>query len=113
MSLAVIHRAPTSITRKKESDSVPADLSKVLKRRRGISGVAQTIYEHQVAHQDPGSYEVHFWGEINLRRNPDLEFNTLRQQGFPLRFEDLPAHLADHRLQATPIRYMVTRGTGI
>ena len=29
-----------------------------------------TANEHNVAHQDPGSYEVHFWGEINLRRSP-------------------------------------------
>ena len=72
-----------------------------------------TANEHQVAHQDPCSYEVHYWGEINLHRNPDLEFNTLRQQGFPLRFEDLAAHLADHRLQASPIRYLVTRGADI
>ena len=69
-----------------------------------------TANEHQVAHKDPGSYEVHFWGEINLNRSPDLEFNRLRQQGFPLRFEDLAGHLADHRLQATPIRYLVTLG---
>ena len=71
-----------------------------------------TAHEHSVAHQDPSSYEVHFWGEINLNRSPDLEFSTLRERGFPLRFEDLAAHLADDRLRATPTRYLVTCGPG-
>ena len=69
-----------------------------------------TANEHSVAHQDPRSYEVHFWGEINLNRSPDVEFSTLRDRGFPLRFEDLAAHLADRRLEATPTRYLVQRG---
>ena len=69
-----------------------------------------TAHEHNVAHQNPSGYEVHFWGEINLNRSPDHEFSTLRERGFPLRFEDLAAHLADHRLQATPTRYLVQRG---
>ena len=68
-----------------------------------------TAHEHNVAHQDPSSYEVHFWGEIDLNRSPDLEFSKLRERGFPLRFEDLAAHLADHRLEATPTRYLVQR----
>lgn len=70
-----------------------------------------TANEHDVAHRDPSSYEVHFWGEINLSRRPDVEFKTLRDRGFPLRFDDLAAHLADRRLDAKPIRYVVTRGT--
>ena len=71
-----------------------------------------TAHEHDVAHQDPRSYEVHFWGEINLNRRPDVEFNTLRERGFPLRFQDLASHLADERLLAIPTRYLVTRGAG-
>ena len=68
-----------------------------------------TAHEHDVAHQDPRSYEVHFWGEINLNRRPDVEFNTLRERGFPLRFEDLASHLADERLLAIPTRYLVVQ----
>ena len=68
-----------------------------------------TAHEHHVAHQDPSSYKVHFWGEINLNRSPDIEFNMLRERGFPLRFDDLAAHLADDKLQATPTKYLVTR----
>ena len=69
-----------------------------------------TANEHDVAHQDPRSYEIHFWGEINLNRRPDVEFSKLRERGFLLRFQDLAAHLADDRLQAMPTRYLVTRG---
>ena len=67
-------------------------------------------HEHQVAHQDPSSYAIHFWGKINLSRNPNLEFTILREQGFPLIFPDLPAHLADCRLKAEPTKYRVTLG---
>ena len=69
--------------------------------------------EHEVAHQDPSSYEIHFWGGISLNRNPNVEFTMLRERGFPLRFEDLAAHLADDRLRAKPTVYLVTRGTEI
>lgn len=69
-----------------------------------------TANEHDVAHQYTSGYEVHFWGEININRSPDVEFMTLREQGFPVRFEDLAAHFADHRLLATPTRYLVTPG---
>lgn len=67
-----------------------------------------TAHEHDVAHEDPSSYEVHFWGEINLNLGMDVEFKSLRDRGFPLRFRDLAAHLADDRLHATPTRYLVT-----
>ena len=69
-----------------------------------------SAHEHSVAHQNSSSYEVHFWGEIDLNRSPDVEFSRLRERGFPLRFEDLAAHLADRRLEATPTRYLVQRG---
>ena len=71
-----------------------------------------TAHEHNVAYQDPSSYEVHFWGEIDFNRSPDVEFSTLRERGFPQRFEDLAAHLAERRLKATPTRYLVTLGAG-
>ena len=71
-----------------------------------------SAHEHDVAHFDPSSYEVHFWGEINLNRRPNFEFSMLRKRGFPLRFENLAAYLADDRLNASPTTYLVTRGAG-
>ena len=70
-----------------------------------------TEHEHEVAHLDQSSYEIHFWGEINLNRFPNSEFSMLRERGFPLRFVDLASHLTDHRLVAVPTRYRVTRAT--
>ena len=67
--------------------------------------------EYTVAHEDPSNYELHFWGGINLSRKPSTEFGLLRAQGFPLTFEDLSAHLADHRLEAVPTKYRVTPGS--
>ena len=61
-----------------------------------------TANEHDVAYQDHRSNEIHFWGEINLNRRPDVEFDKLRERGFPVRFQDLAAHLADDSLRALP-----------
>ena len=71
-----------------------------------------SAHEHDVAHQDPKTYVIHFWGEIDLNRIPQMEFNILRQRGFPLRFEDFVSHLADRRLEAVPTNYRVTFGLG-
>ena len=70
-----------------------------------------TENEHKVAHTDPSSYVVHFWGHINLRRQPDVEYPALRQLGYPIVFQDLAAHLDDRRLIAVPTRYRVTKPT--
>ena len=84
---------------------------------KGSRGSAVRFYmsahEHDVAHQDPSNYAVHFWGEIDLNRIPQMEFNILRQQGFPLRFENLASHLDDRRLEAVPTNYRVTLGPGV
>ena len=84
---------------------------------KGSQGSAVRFYlsahEHEVAHQYPSSYAIHFWGEIDVNRIPQMEFNALRQRGFPLRFEDLASHLADRRLDAVPTNYRVTLGPGV
>ena len=67
-------------------------------------------HEHDVAHRNPNNYGVHFWGEINLNRDPRSEFGILRARGFPLVFDNLAAHLSDHRLVAVPTKYRVTIG---
>ena len=72
-----------------------------------------SAHEHQVAHHDPSNYDIHFWGEINLNRDPNSEFSMLRERGFPRIFEDLAAHLADQRLAAVPTKYRVTLGPAV
>ena len=67
-----------------------------------------TENEHRVAHSDPDTYVLHFWGNINLRRDPDTEFRALRELGFPLVYCNLAEHLADGRLQAVATRFRVS-----
>lgn len=67
-----------------------------------------TENEHNVAHTEPSTYLVHFWGHVNLRRHPDAEYPALRKLGYPIVFQDLAAHLDDGRLIAAPTRYRVT-----
>ena len=78
--------------------------------QRGDVRFFLSAHEYHVAHEDPSSYEIHFWGEIDLNRDPNTDFSALRQRGFPLRFPDLAAHLADGRLDAVPTKYRVTLG---
>ncbi len=70
-----------------------------------------TENEHRVAHADPSTYVVHFWGHINLRKQPDAEYLALRKLGYPVVFQNLAAHLDDERLVAVPTRYRVTEST--
>lgn len=72
-----------------------------------------TENEHRVAHTDPSTYVVHFWGHINLRRKPDVEYPALLQLGYPIVYQDLAAHLDDGRLVAAPTRYRVTQPTAV
>lgn len=67
-------------------------------------------HEHRVAHEDPSTYTVHFWGHINLNRNPNEEFDFLRSRGFPLVFENLSDHLSDGKLHATAMKFRVVPG---
>ena len=71
-----------------------------------------TENEHKVAHSNPETYVLHFWGNINLRRDPDIEFLALRNLGFPLIYRNVPEHLADGRLQAVATRFRVSALAG-
>ncbi len=66
--------------------------------------------EYKVANHNPNTYQVHFWGGVNLNRDPNSEFAILRDQGFPIIFTDMAAHLEDGRLKAVPNGYRVTLG---
>ncbi len=59
------------------------------------------------AHDDPKSYEVHFWGGIDLNSAPAVEYARLRAEGYPLVFVDLSALLANGSLRAEPVKWRV------
>lgn len=52
-------------------------------------------------------YEVHFWGEIDLRREPALEYAALRAAGYPLVIKDFAAQHAAGLWVATATRWRV------
>lgn len=67
--------------------------------------------ERRKAHTDPSSYEIQFWGGVDLETDPAGEFERLRAQGYPLVFTDLPSLLDGGQLVATPTKWRVTRAT--
>lgn len=67
--------------------------------------------EWRKAHEHPSSYEIQFWGGIDLHRPPAEEFQTLRADGYPLVFADVPRLVAAGILDASPDRWHVTGPT--
>ena len=73
-------------------------------------GFLLSAREHEIAHEEPETYTVHFWGQISLDRNPNSDFRNLTECGYPLIFQNLAAHLTDRCLRAVPTQYKVTLG---
>jgi len=63
--------------------------------------------EWQKAHDDPASYEIHFWGGIDLNVDPAEEYLRLRNQGYPRIFTDLPALLSSGDFLAQPTKWRI------
>lgn len=63
------------------------------------------------AHELGSRYEIHFWGGIDLARDPAVEYAALRAAGYPLVIENFAAQLTDGRWKATPIRWRINQGT--
>lgn len=58
-------------------------------------------------------YEVHFWGSIDLGRDPALEYAALRAEGYPLVLKDMASQLAGGRWIATATRWrIISSGVG-
>lgn len=63
--------------------------------------------EWDVAHRYGGSYEVHFWGTVDLEQDPAQEYSRLRAAGYPTIYKDIAQQLADGTLAACPTQYLV------
>ena len=66
--------------------------------------------EYRVAQRHGPSYEIHFWGEIDIKRDPLEEFERLRNFGYPLRITDPASTLSSEPWLIEPSQYRVTRG---
>lgn len=79
---------------------------------KGSRGVRPRFYlsgnEWNVAHEHADSYEIHFWGRIDLSRDHQAEFDALRGQGYPVVFKDLRTTLGRRRLSVTVDTYLLT-----
>lgn len=64
--------------------------------------------EWRKAQQRPATYEVHFWGGIDLTRPTAEEYHALREDGYPLVFVDLPTLISSGILETVPDRWKVT-----
>jgi Domain of unknown function (DUF3883) len=65
--------------------------------------------EYRKSWNDPTSYEVHFWGGIDLSVDPAEEYTRLRRQGYPLIFGDLPALILAAEFEADPTQWRITK----
>ncbi len=63
--------------------------------------------EWRKAHENPSTYEVHFWGEIDLNHPPANEYDRLRAKGYPFVFRQFPTRIDSGELAATPDRWRV------
>lgn len=53
-------------------------------------------------------YEVHFWGGIDLARDPAVEYSCLMAAGYPVIIEDLPVQARQSKWDATPVSWRIT-----
>jgi Domain of unknown function (DUF3883) len=65
--------------------------------------------EYRKSRDDPTSYEVHFWGGLDLNVDPAEEYTRLRRQGYPLIFTDLPARISAGEFEAQPTKWRLTK----
>lgn len=67
--------------------------------------------EWQKAHDSPSSYEIHFWGGIDLNVDPAEEYTRLRSQGYPRIFADLPGLVSAGEFAAQPTKWRLVKNS--
>ncbi|MGA7413480.1 MAG: DUF3883 domain-containing protein [Bryobacteraceae bacterium] len=65
--------------------------------------------EWSKAKQVGDKYEVHFWGGIDLAREPAVEYAHLTAAGYPLVIRNLPLQISDGAFEATAVQWRITR----
>lgn len=65
--------------------------------------------EWRKAREHADTYEVHFWGNINLGRSPAAEFDILRAAGFPLVVRGIVREVDAGAWIAEPVRWRISR----
>ncbi len=65
--------------------------------------------EWRKAAEHSAAYEVHFWGGIDLSRQPADEFQILRASGYPVVVRGIVEQVARGAWRADPVRWRVRR----
>ena len=65
--------------------------------------------EWKKAQQLGPTYEVHFWGGIDLSRTPASEYATLRAAGYPLVIREACTAIAGPGFELRPVKWRVTK----
>jgi hypothetical protein len=65
--------------------------------------------EWQKASEHADSYEIHFWGGVDLSRQPAEEFLFLRREGFPIVIRNIVAEVDGGKWRAKPALWRITR----
>ncbi len=69
------------------------------------------VSENQIekAREIGASFEIQFWGDIDLNRPAPVEYAILRSAGYPTTIVDLDAQLKSGKWVLTPVRWRVTQ----
>ncbi|WP_196244517.1 DUF3883 domain-containing protein [Mycobacterium avium] len=65
--------------------------------------------EYRVAARHEEAYEIHFWGSIDLRADPQEDFERLTRMGYPVRILNPVVALANSPWVIEPSQYRVVR----
>lgn len=80
---------------------------------KGSSGTEVQFFlstnEYQVAGRHGSEYELHFWGGIDLQREPSEDYERLLAAGYPIRVEDPASTLTALPWTIEPSQYRVSR----
>jgi Domain of unknown function (DUF3883) len=88
----------------------PIRVIEVKGSRSGVPSFIITGNEWAQATEIGSRYEIHFWGGIDLNRDPTAEYVQLQNQGYPIVIADPVRAIASGAWSATPDRYRITRG---
>ncbi len=67
--------------------------------------------ELKKAREFGNAYEIHFWGTIDLSRDPAVEYAALRESGYPLILENPASAIEAGDWIAEPVRWRVRQGS--
>jgi Domain of unknown function (DUF3883) len=86
-------------------DRSPSPRRRIEVKASGRTAVQFFLSENEwrKAHDAPETYEIHFWGGLDLNVHPAEEFPRLRAQGYPEVFPNFPELVSTGQLVAMPV----------